>query len=144
MAVWHHAATHRAASSLPSSSPRFLGHVWGYRSQLEAARWAVHPCWTNFNTGSAEAKRGIYLTPRCPGLGEVVRQCRLARVYLVAALPLVAFVTYEKVSPFHHHPLDSNSSSQCTGYLCPLVKHHVEGDPSQQQGRKSKSDFARS
>jgi hypothetical protein len=24
-------------------------------------------------------KRGIYLTPRCPGLGEVVRQCWLAR-----------------------------------------------------------------
>ena len=58
------------------------------------------------------------------------------------ALPLVAFVTYEKGPPFHHHPLGGNSSSQCTGYLCPLVKHHVDGDPSQQQGRKSKSDFA--
>jgi hypothetical protein len=30
------------------------------------------------------------------------------------ALPLVAFVTYEKGPPSHHHPLGGNSSSQCT------------------------------
>jgi hypothetical protein len=50
------------------------GQFWTGTSQntgvLPAGRLSIREVTT---------KRGIYLTPRCPGLGEVVRQCWLAR-----------------------------------------------------------------
>jgi hypothetical protein len=115
-------------------NPLFCGYVLGRYVYKDPFRGCAH-------TGPPQKKNQQKITSGVGWLAYIAPPWWPGTTQQRTALPLVAFVTYEKGPPFHHHPLGGNSSSQCTGYLCPLVKHHVEGDPSQQQDRKSKSDF---